>query len=136
MPSVDSNILLRNAVKDNLVQAETARQFLDQLTPQQPGFICREVIQEFVWVLERTYKFPREQIAQLVFGLTSTAGIVVEASHDVANAAELYAQSNSDFYDLMILAAAKRAAATPLYTFDQRLARLEGATLLPTPTSP
>ena len=130
MLAVDSNILLRNAVKDNQVQAESARQFLDQLTPQQPGFICREVIQEFVWVLERTYKFPREQIAQLVFGLTSTADFVVEATDDIANAAELYAQSNADFSDLLILAAAQRVGANSLYTFDRKLAQMKGATLL------
>ncbi len=135
MPSVDSNILLRYIVKDNQEQAESARRFLDKLTPQQPGFICREVIQEFVWVLERTYKFPREQIAELVFGLTSTAGFVVETTDDIANAAELYAQTNDDFSDLMILAAAERVGAKPLYTFDRKLARMEGATLLAEPLS-
>ena len=133
MLSVDSNILLRNTVKDNRQQAESARRFLDGLTPRQPGFICREVIQEFVWVLERSYKFPREQIAELVFGLTSTAGFVVETTDDIANAAELYAQTNADFSDLLILAAAKRVDAKPLYTFDRKLARMEGATLLAVP---
>ena len=133
MLSVDSNILLRNAVKDNQEQAESARLFLDALTPRRPGYICREVIQEFVWVLDRTYKVPRWQIAELVFGLTSTSDFIVETTDDVANAAELYAQSPTNFSDLLILAAANRAGATPLYTFDRRLARLDGAALLTVP---
>ena len=32
--------------------------------------------------------------------------------------------------DLMILAAAERVGATPLYTFDRKLARIEDAALL------
>ena len=133
MLSVDSNILLRNAVKDNQEQAESARLFLDALTPRRPGYICREVIQEFVWVLDRTYKVPRWQIAELVFGLTSTSDFIVETTDDVANAAELYAQSSTNFSDLLILTAANRAGATPLYTFYHKLARMEGAALLTVP---
>ena len=133
MLSVDSNILLRNAVKDNQEQAESARLFLDALTPRRPGYICREVIQEFVWVLDRTYKVPRWQIAELVFGLTSTSDFIVETTDDVANAAELYAQSSTNFSDLLILTAANRAGANPLYTFYQKLARMEGAALLTVP---
>ena len=83
--------------------------------------------------MERSYKFPREQIAELVFGLTSTAGFVVETTDDIANAAELYAQTNADFSDLLILAAANRVGAEPLYTFDRKLARMDGVALLSVP---
>ena len=130
MLSVDSNILLRNIVGDIDKQAVAARLFLSSLTPEQPAFICREVVLEVAWVLERVYKFPRTRIADLILDLTATYGIIVEVSDDVASAARRFKYSNSDFSDLMILAAAKRAGAQPLYTFDQKLARMEGATLL------
>ena len=130
MLSVDSNILLRNIVGDIDKQAVAARLFLSSLTPEQPAFICREVVLEVAWVLERVYKFPRTRIADLILDLTATYGIIVEVSDDVASAARRFKYSNSDFSDLMILAASKRAGAQPLYTFDQKLARMEGATLL------
>ncbi len=136
MLAVDTNVLLRHIVKDNEKQTEAAQSFIKRLTPQQPGFICREVALETVWVLERTYNFSRARIADLILDLTATEEMVVESGEDVAMAARRFRSSNDDFSDLMILAAANRAGATPLYTFDQRLARLEGATLLPTPASP
>ena len=136
MPAIDTNVLIRNIIQDNREQAETARQFLGSLTSNQPGFICREVALELVWVLEKPYRFPRVQIADILLDLTATTSIVVEDRNEVAIAALHYRESNEDFSDLLILAAARRSDATPLYTFDQKLARLEGATLLPTPTSP
>ena len=133
MLAVDTNVLLRNIVQDDDRQAEAARHFLQKLTPEQPGFICREVALELVWVLERTYKFPRTRIADLMLGLTGTAGVVIENVEDISDAAHRYRQSSADFSDLMILAAAKRVRAKPLYTFDQKLARMEGAALLSEP---
>ena len=135
MLAVDTNVLLRNIVQDDDRQAEAARHFLQKLTPEQPGFICREVALELVWVLERTYKFPRTRIADLMLGLTGTAGVVIENAEDVASAVILYRESSADFSDLMILAAAERVGAKPLYTFDRKLARMEGATLLAEPLS-
>ena len=134
MLSVDSNILLRYIVKDNQQQAESARRFLDGLTPRQPGFICREVIQEFVWVLARTHNFPRARIATIILTLTAGDTIVIEAKEDVISAAIQYRQSSDDFSDLLILAAAKRVGAKPLYTFDRKsLPGWMGAALLSVP---
>ena len=49
---------------------------------------------------------------------------------DAARAAFRYRASGAGFSDLMILAAAERSGAQPLYTFDQKAARLEGVSLL------
>ena len=62
--------------------------------------------------------------------LAATDGIVIEEVEDVARAAFRYRQTGADFSDLMILATAERMGAGPLYTFDRRLARIEGATLV------
>ena len=51
-------------------------------------------------------------------------------SDDVAAAAHRYRRGGADFSDLMILAAAERAGARPLYTFDRGLGRMDGAVLL------
>ena len=132
MTGVDTNVLVRYLVRDDLQQAEAARALLEALTPEQPGFICREVIIETVWVLERPYGLTRNQIADLLEELISTDSLVFEAADDIARAAFRYRQGGVDFADLMILAAAGRAGAIPLYTFDRRLARLDGALLVET----
>ena len=130
MTSIDTNVIVRYLVGDDAEQAEAARALLDELTPDDPGFICREVVIEIAWVLERSYRFTRARVAEVLMDLTASDSLVVENSDDVAAAAYLYRQGGAGFSDLMVLSAAERARATPLYTFDRRLARMEGAVLL------
>ena len=130
MIALDTNVLVRFLVRDDEAQAESARSLLASLSAEQPGFVCREVTLELVSVLERAYGFTRNQIADVLEQLVSTEALVVEAAADIAQAAYRYGTGDAGFSDLMILAAAERSRALPLYTFDQKAARLEGVTLL------
>lgn len=129
MNALDTNVLIRFLVRDNPEQAETARALLAGLTTDNPGFICREVMLEVVWVLERSYRFSHEQIADIVIELIDTDTLVIEDDNDVAQCAIAYRQGGVDFSDLLILAAANRVGAHPLHTFDRRLSRLRGTAL-------
>ena len=133
MTALDTNVIVRYLVGDNAEQAEAARALLDGLTPGHPGYICREVIVEVAWVLERSYRFARSQVAEALMDLTASDSLVVENSDDVASAAHRYRQGGAGFSDLMILRAAERTGATPLHTFDRRLARMQEAVLVETP---
>ena len=130
MIALDTNVLVRFLVDDEPGQARTAREFLEQLSREQPGFVCREVIVELVWVLERTYGFSRERIEGVLDALIATDELQIEASDDVARAALQYGRGGAGFSDLMIAAAAQRAGAQSLYTFDQKAAQIPNATLL------
>lgn len=130
MIALDTNVLVRYLVNDVREQAAAARALLEGLTAQAPGFVCREVAVEMVWVLERAYGIARAQIADALLELAATDSLVVEAIDDVARAAERYRLGGADFADLMIVAAAERAGAAPVHTFDRRLARVEGAVLV------
>ena len=130
MTALDTNVIVRYLVGDHPEQAEAARALLERLTPGNPGFICREVVMEVGWVLERAYRFTRAQIAEALMDLTASDSLVVEHGDDVAAAAYRYRQGGVGFSDLMVLAAAERAGAVPLYTFDRRLARMDGAVLV------
>lgn len=61
--------------------------------------------------------------------LLTASGLVIEAADDVAEAAAAYQRGGASFSDLMILAAARRNDAQPLFTFDRQLAALDGAAL-------
>ena len=130
MTAVDTNVIVRYLVGDDAEQAEAARALIDGLTPGAPGFICREVVIEVAWVLERSYRFTRTRVAETLMDLTASDSLVVENSDDVAAAAHRYREGGAGFSDLMILAAAERAEAMPLHTFDRRLARMEGVVLV------
>ena len=130
MISMDTNVLVRYLVGDDVEQAEAARVLLDGLTHDDPGFICREVMMEIAWVLERSYGFTRARVAEALMDLTASDSLVVENSDDAAAAAHRYRQGGADFSDLMTLAAAERAGARPLYTFDRALGGMDGAVLV------
>ena len=57
MGTVDADVVLQYLLGDNPEQEAAARTLIDRLTPGNPGFICREVVLEVAWVLERSYRF-------------------------------------------------------------------------------
>jgi len=130
MTALDTSVIVRYLVGDDAAQAAAARALMDRTTPDDPGFICREVAIEVAWVLERSYRLTRARVAAALMDLTASDSLVVEDSDDVAAAAYRYGQGGPGFSDLMILAAAERAGAAPLCTFDGRLAQTAGAALV------
>ena len=130
MISLDTNVLIRYLVRDNADEADEALRLLDTLTSDNSGLICREVAIEMVWVLHRTYRLPRDQIASIVEELARSAEITVEDREDVIVAADGFRRGLADFADLMILAAARRNGASPVFTFDRRFSRLDGVRLV------
>ncbi len=130
MVGIDTNVLLRYIVGDDAGQEAAATLLLAGLTPENQGFICREVVLETVWVLERSYRFSRARIATELSTFINSDHLVLETAEEVARAAMLYRDGNDDFSDLLIMEAARRMDALPLYTFDRRLARMDGAALV------
>ena len=132
MIAIDTNVVIRPLIDDDAAQSDSARRLLGQLTIENPGFLCREAMLEFVWVLERVYGVSRSIIGTAVLDLISSDNIVVENDEAMTHAAYRYMQGGVDFADLMILSAAQASDCDRLYTFDRKLAQLNGATLLHT----
>ena len=130
MIALDTNVLVRFLVQDDPMQAQLATKVIDQLTDDAPGFVSREVLIELVWVLERAYRLGHPDIATALDGLLSAIELEVEGSDEVAPALELYRNDGFGFADLMIAAAARRAGATEMVTFDRKAARLPGVHLI------
>ena len=132
MIALDTNVLVRFLVQDDVDQAKIAGKIIDQLTDAAPGFIGREVVVELVWVLERAYGYERTDIATALDGLLSARELLLEDADDIGPALELYRNEGFGFADLMIAAAARGAGAVELVTFDRKAARLPGVRLLST----
>ena len=130
MIALDTNVLVRFLVDDDVDQAKIAGILIHQLTDAAPGFIGREVLVELVWVLERAYGYERADIAAAFDGLLSATELLIEDADDIGLALELYRNDGFGFADLMIVAAARRAGAVELVTFDRKAARLPGVRLL------
>jgi predicted nucleic-acid-binding protein len=128
--ALDTNVLVRFLVQDDPEQSRVAGEIIDQLTDEAPGFVSREVLVELVWVLERAYRLARAEIAGAIDGLLASTELAVEGADAIGAALELYRNDGFGFADLMIAAAARRAGASELLTFDRKAARLPGVRLL------
>lgn len=130
MIALDTNVLVRFLVQDDPDQARLAGEVIDQLTEEAPGFVVREVLVELVWVLERAYRLGRTEIAGALDGLLASSELVIEGADEIGPALELYRNDGFGFADLMIAAAARRAGAFEVVTFDRKAAKLPGIRLL------
>mgnify|MGYP001571207075 CR=1 FL=1 len=132
MIALDTNVLVRFLAQDDDAQFRVAADLIGGCTSDAPGYVCREVMIELVWVLERSYKYPREEIAEALLSIVTASQLSVENAQDIASVVNLYREEGYDFADLMIRQAAQRAENRILKTFDQKLAKLDGVELLGT----
>jgi predicted nucleic-acid-binding protein len=130
MIAIDTNVLVRFLTQDDAKQARAASNFMAGLKASNPGFICREVIVELVWALERAYGCSRTEVATALEGLLSASELEIEEADDVGTAMFQYRDGGFGFADLMIVAAMRRADAIPLVTFDRKAAQIHGVELL------
>lgn len=122
MIGIDTNVLIRFLTQDDQVQAPLASDFVAKLTAANPGFIGREVMVETVWVLERAYKLPRDQIATVLETLLEAQELVIEAADQVAIALNRYRNGGAGFADQMISLTARAAGCQQIVSFDRKAA--------------
>lgn len=116
MTAVDTNILVRYAVKDDRTQAQQATEFLKQ----HPCRLLKTVLLEFVWVLTSSagYNLPRAVVAERVRHVCGLPTIDLEDASSVAQAVSWYEQG-MDFADALHLASSSLLEG--FATFDRRL---------------
>jgi predicted nucleic-acid-binding protein len=126
----DTNVLIRVLVGDDPAPARKAeRAFL--LHAKGDGvFVSLIVLAEIFWVLSAAYAWDRATIHDRISRLVRTRGVELEELELVQQALDSYAAGKADLADYLILGKARQAAGGPLITFDKKLAREPGITLL------
>ena len=130
MIALDTNILARFIVDDHPGQGRAALALMAGLGADDPAFVSREVVLELAWVLERTYGIERGRVADVLDGLIASREVEVETADDVGSAIAAWREGGAGLGDRMIAAAARRAGARALVTFDRAAARMPGTELL------
>ena len=122
MRAVDTNVLVRLAVRDESRQVEAAEAFIAQ-----GAWVSHLVLLEFVWVLKSVYDFGRAEVGSAVEILLNHAQLTVENSDVVGEALQQFRKASAiDFSDCLVVEVARKAGHLPLGTFDRDLARLTG----------
>lgn len=131
MRAVDTNLLVRLLVRDDLKQVRAAERFI------QPGaWVSHLVLAECVWVLESVYDLPHAKLAAGIEMLLAHAQLTLQDPDVVAAALGHFRQrATVGFSDCLVLETARKAGHQPLGTFDRALRKLPG-TVAPTANSP
>jgi predicted nucleic-acid-binding protein len=116
--SLDTNVLVRLLMNDDLVQAEQAAELIDASAA---CFVPITVALELEWVLRGAYKLPRKAVIRAFEGLLAIRHLHLEQEELVRRALEWHGQG-MDFADALHLARSGGCAA--LISFDRQLANV------------
>jgi predicted nucleic-acid-binding protein len=120
MIGVDTNILVRYFTQDDAEQAEVVEKLIDTHAGVPHAiFINNIVMCELIWVLERGYKYAREEIAKLIKQMLSTEEFAFENQELLWLALNQYNQHNLDFADALIGEINKALGCVETLTFDK-----------------
>jgi predicted nucleic-acid-binding protein len=123
MRAVDTNVVVRVIVRDNLSQTASAESFV-----QDGAWISILALAETVWVLATSYGFSASDSANAIEMLLNHRDFVLEDPGVVTAALHLFrAKPSPGFSDCLMLSLARKAGHLPLGTFDHKLGRVDGA---------
>jgi predicted nucleic-acid-binding protein len=123
MRAVDTNVLVRMLVRDDLEQAKLADTFV------RPGaWVSLLVLLETIWVLTVSYRRTPQQLTRTFEVLLDHESLVLQEPEVVRRVVTLSRQSASvGLGDLLILEVARQHGHSLLATFDRAFAKLDGA---------
>ncbi len=125
--AVDTNVLVRAVVRDDVLQAEAATRILMDAALIAVALPC---LCEFVWVLRRVYGFQPTDVAAAIRTLLAAAN--VEANRPAAEAGLAVLEAGGDFADGVIAYEGRWLGGETFVSFDKKAVALLAAQGQPT----
>lgn len=117
--TVDTNVLVRAVVRDDLEEARAADKVLKGASVIALSLPC---LCEFVWVLRRVYGLPASDVASAVRALLATDS--VHADRDLVEAGLIILEAGGDFADAVIAEEGLRRGGDTFVSFDKKAVTL------------
>ena len=113
MQLIDTNVILRFVLNDNVEMAQRAAEVIALGVYTKP-----EIIAEVVYVLKSVYSTPKDKIKSIIHGLSDI--VRIENSDCVVHAIDLFASTSLDFVDCLLVAY-HSLNGEKVFTFDKKL---------------
>ena len=113
---IDANAVLRYMLNDNIDMADKVR----DLIAESIVTVRCEVLAEIVYVLNKVYLLPRNEIAEGVKVFLTLPNVETELEEALLFALTTYAKTNLDFVDC-VLYGLKAVYGHGVFTFDKQL---------------
>ena len=131
MIAIDTNVLIRFLVRDDLAQAGRARTLVEGCRSRGDACLISYPVRcEMEWVLESVYRASRPDVAAAVRALLNTPPFAFEDADLVDRATRAYAKGKGDLSDYLLGEIALARGARTTYTFDRALRGATGFALL------
>jgi predicted nucleic acid-binding protein len=120
-PFIDTDVIIRLLTQDDLKKQAEAAALFEQVKAGKLTVVAPvTVIADAVYVLSspRLYNVPRSEVSELLSPLVRLPGFRIRHRRAVLRALELYASTNIDFGDALIVASMERAGSHIVYSYD------------------
>jgi predicted nucleic-acid-binding protein len=117
--AVDTNVLVRAVVRDDVRQARTAAKLLKEAELIAVSLPC---LCEFVWVLRKVYGFPQQDISAALEALLNASNVIV--NRPAADAGLAVLNEGGDFADGLIAYEGSWLGGAVFVSFDRKAVAL------------
>jgi predicted nucleic-acid-binding protein len=125
MIGLDSNVLVRYLMQDDVAQAKLASAAIESAAGRGERLRLTAItLCELVWVLESAYHQTRADVARALAQIVRTADFDLEHADHVRQAIERYRSPPADFADALIGLVNEAAGCEHTLTFDRSLKRI------------
>jgi predicted nucleic-acid-binding protein len=124
--ALDTNVVVRFLVADDVRQAQRVRQLLEDAEKKGEAFFVPQAVQlETLWVLSSVYAYGREEILKTLEALTQMPVLTFEKPDQLHRLILMGRQTKMGLADLLIGIAARAHACEATLTFDRSAAASE-----------
>jgi predicted nucleic-acid-binding protein len=128
---LDTNVLVRYFVRDDLPQYQIAKTLIEKAVRKgQLLFVPLTVVLELEWVLRSRYAFAKTDIIAILANMLASVELVLDQESAIEKVLIDYQMHTIDFADSVHGAICALAGAVPMWTFDEKAARLPAMKLL------
>jgi predicted nucleic-acid-binding protein len=127
MSGIDTNVLVRFLVRDDLAQFEKARNLIhEEVSAGNRVVINQLVLLETEWVLRSRYSLTKQQVMETISALLDAPDVQFEDEPAVEEALYVWRDTRADFADCLIGARNRRLGCRATASLDVRAAKLPG----------
>ena len=125
MIGLDTNVIVRYIMQDDLVQSRKATRLVEEnLSSETPGYITLVTLAEVIWVLKSVYEIASKDLINLVGMLLATKQIRTERASTGYRAVKVFDSGRADFSDALILVVGMEDGCTEIVSFDKKAASI------------
>lgn len=124
---LDTNIVLRHLLRDDHDKATASKELLARLERGEDKARTSDiVIAEVVFVLERSYRVPKEEIREHLLPIILFPGLMLPSKRLYLRAFEFYVEKNISFADAYNAALMEKLKISRVASYDPHFDRIEG----------